>query len=44
MEKQTAKKENAMVMSEAINPLRNEEIYVRFVPQQTGFGITEINF
>lgn len=41
MEEQTAKKENAMVTSEAINPLRNEEIYVRFVPQQTGFGITD---
>ena len=41
MEKQTAKKENAMVKSEVINPLRNEEIYVRFVPQQTGFGITD---
>lgn len=30
-----------MVKSEVINPLRNEEIYVRFVPQPTGFGITD---
>lgn len=36
MEKQTDKKEKTMA-----NPLRNEEIYVRFVPQQTGFGITD---
>lgn len=41
MEKQTAKKENTMVKSEVINPLKNEEIYVRFVPQPTGFGITD---
>ena len=41
MEKQTAKKDNTMVKSEVINPLRNEEIYVRFVPQETGFGITD---
>lgn len=41
MEKQTAKKESAMNRVEAFNPLRNEEIYVRFVPQQTSFGITE---
>lgn len=41
MEKQTAKKENAMVKSEVINPLRNEEVYVRFVAQPTSFGITE---
>ena len=40
MEKQTAKKEIAMSQSE-VNPLRNEEIYIRFVPQQTGFGITD---
>ena len=24
-----------------VNPLRNEEVYVRFVPQPTGFGITD---
>lgn len=37
MEKQV-KKETAMMKGE-VNPLRNEEIYVRFVPQATGFGI-----
>ncbi len=40
MEKQTAKKESTMSQSE-VNPLRNEEIYIRFVPQPTGFGITD---
>ena len=37
MEKQV-KKETVMTKGE-VNPLRNEEIYVRFVPQATGFGI-----
>ena len=37
MGKQT-EKEKAMIESE-VNPLRNEEVYVRFVPQPTGFGI-----
>lgn len=37
MEKQT--KREMTVEKEEFNPLRNEEIYVRFVPQPTGFGI-----
>ena len=37
MEKQVKKETNAM--KGEVNPLRNEEIYVRFVPQSTGFGI-----
>jgi len=40
MEKQTEKR-NKAVDEVPFNPLRNEEIYVRFVPQPTGFGITE---
>ena len=40
MEKQVKKGENAMTKGE-FNPLKNEEIYVRFVPQPTGFGITD---
>lgn len=40
MEKQTGKRKEQMA-TEEFNPLRNEEIYVRFVPQPTSFGITE---
>lgn len=42
MEKQAVKKESAMSKTE-VNPLRNEEVYVRFVPQPTGFGIENKN-
>jgi len=35
--------ENTMNKSQVGNPLKNEEVYVRFVPQPTGFGITDKN-
>ena len=37
MEKQV--KKETMVTKGEVNPLRDEEVYVRFVPQATGFGI-----
>lgn len=40
MEKQTAKKVT-MSREETINPLRHEKVYVRFVPHDIGFGITD---
>lgn len=40
MEKKTEKKKDATVMSETVktNPLRNERIYVRFVPHENGYA------
>ena len=40
MERQVEKKEKAVAKTN-VNPLVNEEVFVRFVPQPTGFGITD---
>lgn len=40
MERQVEKKEKAVAKTN-VNPLVNEEVFIRFVPQPTGFGITD---
>ena len=40
MERQVEKKEKAVAKTK-VNPLVNEEVFVRFVPQPTAFGITD---
>lgn len=37
------KQNKTQAMEDSVNPLRNEHIRVRFVPQPTGFGITDKN-
>lgn len=38
MGKQTEKKQQTMSTTAKVNPLKNEMVFVRFVPQKTGYG------